>query len=418
MIGGESKNFESFQEYPSFDNGILDLEPVIPETVNPVIQDSGTMNSGTINSEFVYPGTMNSEFENPTTMNSGTTYAGIENPTTMDSGTMNQEFVNPVIMSAETMDNGILDIGMMDSGSMNTETINPGIGDPATINSGTANSEFVNPTTVNSGNVNSEFVNPATVNSGTVNSEFVNPGTMDSGSMQSRAINSQTTNTEIPVQQSFDPGIPETSNNYEKAIVPGTIDSRSFTHTEAEWQRIQAGEPTVDYVDSTDSWDNYREDKPRSFFRTLLAFFVSVIVAGIFVLINVMFYDIEYISTLQFLLSILPPISLFCCFGIMTGKRDIIVVEGLLLIVLNEILSYIMFHSVMALNMKKIYPEFSFMEAWEFVNIMKAISETQRIFYLHFAIIFGSASVIGIIFGVSAIKGVLFDEYNGRRHRY
>lgn len=215
------------------------------------------------------------------------------------------------------------------------------------------------------------------------------------------------------IPETVNSGIPETSNNYEKAIVPGTIDSRSFTHTEAEWQRIQAGEPTVNYVDATDSWDNYREDKPQSFFRTLLAFFVSIIVAGIFVLINVKFYDIGHISTLQCMLSMLSPLMMFCSFYFITGKKELMVVEGLLLIVLNEIISYIMFRAVMVHNVQKIYPEFSSQEAWKFVEVMKTFPETQRIYYLHFVIIFGIASLLGIAIGSTAFKGLF-----GRRRRY
>ena len=345
--GEESQNYKNFQEYPSFDNGILDLEVVNPESVNPVNLNAESVNSG-------------------------------------------------------SMDNGILDIGTMDSG-----IVNPGNENAETIYSG-----FVYPENMDSG-----IVNPGNGNAETVNSGFVYPENVDSGSVNPGAVNSGTMNSEIPVQQSFDPVIPDTSHSYEQAIVPGTIDSRSFTHTEAEWQQIQAGAAAVDYVDSTDSWDNYRERKPESFFRTFLAFFVSIIVAGAFAFINVMVYDIEYISTLQCLLCILPSAFMFTCFYYMTGRRAMAVVEGILLIVLNEILSYIMFHSVMVHNIQKIYPELSFKEAWQFVKIMKAIAEMQKVYYLHFAIIFGIASLLGIIYGIMGIRGLL-DGVQGRRRRY
>ena len=340
--GDESQNFENFQEYPSFDNGILDLE---------------TMSSEIMGAETVNPGSMNSGSMNP--------------------GNMSAETMNPGNMNPENMNNGILDIGTIDSGGMNAEAINSGIENPATINSGTTNSGTVSP--------------------GIMNPEFVNP--------------------EIPVQQTFDSGISDTSNNFEQAIVPGTIDSRSFTHTEVEWQKIQEGGATVDFVDATDTWDDYSEDKPRSFFRTLLAFFVSIIVAVVLALINVMLYDIEYISTMQFLMSMLPPAGMFTCFYYMINKRRMEVVEGMMLIVLNEIISYIMFQAVMAHNVQKIYPEISFQEAWRFVDVMKAISEMQRIYYLHFAIIFGVASLLGIAYGILGIKGLL-DGVQGRRRRY
>lgn len=390
--GGENQNFENFQEYPSFDNGILDME----------FMNSGAANSGVVNPEIMSAETMGSGSVNSGAMNNGILDIG-----TVDSGSVN----------SGAMNNGILDIGTMDSGSVNAATINS-----ETINSGTVNPEFVNPEIMNPGIMNPEFVNPETVNPGAVNSEFVNPGVANPGVVNSEfvnpaTINSEIPNPEIPVQQTFDSGISDTSNGFEQAIVPGTIDSRSFTHTEAEWQRIQAGEPTVNYVDATDSWDDYREDKPRNFFRTLLAFFVSIIVAGVLALINVMVYDIEYISTMQCLLSMLPPIGLFTCYYYMIGKRRMDVPEGLLLIVVNEILSYIMFHSVMAHNVQNIYREISFSEAWRFVDAMKTISEMKRIYYLHFAIIFGIASLIGIVYGLLGIMGMM-EQYGVRRRRY
>ncbi len=370
--GDESQNFENFQEYPSFDNGILDLE---------------TMSSEIMGAETVNPGSMNSGSMNP--------------------GNMSAETMNPGNMNPENMNNGILDIGTIDSGGMNAEAINSGIENPATINSGTTNSGTVSP-----GIMNPEFVNPETMSPRIMNPEFVNPETMSPGIM-----NPEFVNPEIPVQQTFDSGISDTSNNFEQAIVPGTIDSRSFTHTEVEWQKIQEGGATVDFVDATDTWDDYSEDKPRSFFRTLLAFFVSIIVAVVLALINVMLYDIEYISTMQFLMSMLPPAGMFTCFYYMINKRRMEVVEGMMLIVLNEIISYIMFQAVMAHNVQKIYPEISFQEAWRFVDVMKAISEMQRIYYLHFAIIFGVASLLGIAYGILGIKGLL-DGVQGRRRRY
>lgn len=293
----------------------------------------------------------------------------------LDGGEESQNFES--FQEYPSFDNGIMDIDIMDNGIINNQISNNGILDLETII----------------------------------------PETVKPGTMNSRAIDIETINTEIPFQQTFDPGISETSNSFDQAIVSGTIDSRSFTHTEAEWQKIQAGEPTVNYVDATDSWDNYREEKPRNFFRTLLAFFVSIIVAGVLALINVMLYDIEYISTMQFLLSMLPPIGLFTCYYYMIGKRKMDVPEGLLLIVVNEILSYIMFHSVMAHNVQKVYPEISFQEAWRFVDVMKMVSDMKRIYYEHFAIIFGLASLIGIVYGLLGIMGMM-EQYGVRRRRY
>lgn len=313
----------------------------------------------------------------------------------LDGGEESQNYKN--FQEYPSFDNGILDNEIL-----NNEISNNGILDLEVVNP-----ESVNPVTLNA----------ESVNSGSMDNGILDIGTMDSGIVNSGAVNSGTMNSEIPVQQSFDPVIPDTSHSYEQAIVPGTIDSRSFTHTEAEWQQIQAGAAAVDYVDSTDSWDNYRERKPESFFRTFLAFFVSIIVAGAFAFINVMVYDIEYISTLQCLLCILPSAFMFTCFYYMTGRRAMAVVEGILLIVLNEILSYIMFHSVMVHNIQKIYPELSFKEAWQFVKIMKAIAEMQKVYYLHFAIIFGIASLLGIIYGIMGIRGLL-DGVQGRRRRY
>ncbi|MDE6851910.1 MAG: hypothetical protein K2J67_05415 [Lachnospiraceae bacterium] len=239
-------------------------------------------------------------------------------------------------------------------------------------------------------------------------------GILDHDILDNGILNNKISNNGI---LDLEPVIPDASHNHEQAMGSGTIDSRSFTHTEAEWERIQERATAVDYVDSTDSWNDYRERKTQNFFTVFLAILVSVIVAGVFVGINVMLYDIEYISTLQFLLSMLPPIALFTCFYYMTGKRAMAVVEGILLMVLNEIISYIMFHAVMAQNVQKIYPEITFMEAWDFVDIMKSVTEMQRIYYLHFAIIFGVASVMGIAYGIMGIKGLL-DGERIRRNRY
>lgn len=92
------------------------------------------------------------------------------------------------------------------------------------------------------------------------------------------------------------------------------IDSRSFTHTEADWQRIQEEEASVNYVEPAVSWYEKREKKPQNFFRVLLAFLVSLFASAIFVVVNVLVYKIEYFSTIQMMMTLLPQIALFYAF--------------------------------------------------------------------------------------------------------
>ena len=93
------------------------------------------------------------------------------------------------------------------------------------------------------------------------------------------------------------------------------------------------------------------------------------------------------------------------------------VVTGVLLIIVNEFISYFMFHAVMVHNVRGMYAELSYREAREFVRIMKMVSETLEFYYEHFVSIFGVGSLAGIIFGWYGMRGML-DAKARRRRRY
>ncbi len=251
----------------------------------------------------------------------------------------------------------------------------------------------------------------------TINNEITGHGNMDTETTRNRSVDTETAGNTVPDSGSFDPEVRDTYYNFDQAIVPGTIDSRSFTHTEPDWQRVQEEASSVNYVDAVDSWNDGGESKPQNFFHVLLAFLVSIIAAVVMAVINIMVYNIEYISTIQFMLSIFPSVLLFTVFYNMTHKRKMKVREGVFLIIFNVILSYIMFVTVMAHNLQKEFSMISFWDAWKLVHVMKDIVEVQHLYYLHFGLIFVLPGVMGIIFGCLGIKGLL-DEGTGRRRRY
>ena len=270
-------------------------------------------------------------------------------------------------------DNGILDI----------ETINNELMEQRNINTKPESSEVLNTeTSMNSGTMNPSVSAPAAI-------EPVNPAMPEPAAMEP-------TN---PVMPDFrDLEIQDNFQNFDQTIMPETIDSRSFTHTAEDWKRIQE-EDKDNYVDPADAGDDYIENKPQNFFQVFFAFLVSIIIAGVFVLINVIFYNIEYLSTLQWLMSMLPAMGLFYGFYYIAGRRNTTAVVGVLLLVLNEFISYFMFHAVMAHNLKEMYAELSYKEAWDFVNMIKMVTETRGLYYEHFFSIFGVNSLSGIVLG-------------------
>lgn len=243
----------------------------------------------------------------------------------------------------------------------------------------------------------------------TINNEITKPGNLDTETTSNASVDAKTTSNTILDSGSFDSEIRDTTYNFDQAIVPGTIDSRSFTHTETDWQRIQEEASSVNYgnPDPADAWNDAGNRESQNFFQVLLAFLVSIIVAVVMAVINVMVYKIEYISTLQVMLSMFPAAFLFSVFYNMTHKRKMKVVEGVFLIICNVILSYIMFVAVMAHNLQKEFSTLSFWDAWKMAHVMKDIAETRRLYYLHFCLIFAIPSVLGIIFGGLGIKGLL-----------
>lgn len=192
------------------------------------------------------------------------------------------------------------------------------------------------------------------------------------------------------------------------------IDSRSFTHTEADWQRIQEEEASVNYVEPAVSWYEKREKKPQNFFRVLLAFLVSLFASAIFVVINVLVYKIEYFSTIQMMMTLLPQIALFYAFYFV-NDRYMTTVQGWVLILYNAILSFLMFYAVLAYNIQKEYPVFTFQEAWRAADVMRHISGAKKMYYIHFFCIFVFDSLIGIPFGLSGIRGYEWDWAKKRR---
>lgn len=211
---------------------------------------------------------------------------------------------------------------------------------------------------------------------------------------------------EFQKYQSFD-SMPRTTS-----FAP--IDSRSFTHTEADWQRIQEEEASVNYVEPTVTRYGKQEKKPQNFFRVLLAFLVSLFASAAFVVVNVLVYKIEYFSTIQMMMTLLPQIALFYAFYFV-NERYMTTVQGWVLILLNALLSFIMFYAVLAYNIQKEYPILTFQEAWRAADAMKHITESKKIYYIHFFTIFVFDSLVGIAFGLSGIRGYEWDWAKKRR---
>lgn len=339
--------------------------------------------------------------------------------------------------------NGILDL----------ETINNELMEQRNIDTKPAGSEVLNTETVMNSETMNPFVSalaalepvntamPAPVAIEPVNPVVPNPTVLEPVNQAMPASVNQAmpapvaiepVNPVVPnptAQEPINPVVPDFKDlemqdniqNFEQPIMPETIDSRSFTHTAADWKRIQEEETNrVDFAEVSDSAnlrDNYGADKTQIFFQVFFAFLVSIIIAVVFMLINVKFYNIEYISTLQFLMSMLPAVGLFYGFYYMTGKRKMTAPVAILLIVVNEFISYFMFHAVMVHGVREMYAELSYREAREFVKIMKTVTETKGFYYEHFAAIFGVSSLAGIVFGWYGIRGML-DAKARRRRRH
>lgn len=181
----------------------------------------------------------------------------------------------------------------------------------------------------------------------------------------------------------------------------GVVDSRTFTRLTDDWkyESDSTGSNTAAKRPSpAAAAPPVYDDTPRGPFRVflrMLAGIIAFIVAAIPVCI---YFKMEYISTLQMAAAIIP--SALMVFIFLKLNKQITRSECTWLIIINFVLSLLLFWCCMACSLQKLYPILSFSEAWTFVGALPQTSEGMRIFLLQFlltavwSIVIGSGSAI------------------------
>lgn len=173
------------------------------------------------------------------------------------------------------------------------------------------------------------------------------------------------------------------------------IDSRSFTQPINDWNHSEQGWARGTQYQSEsykkESWNRSyvsrdNEANPR---RLLVAIIASIVTFIFLAAISLFVYDINYWSTGNMLVSVIPSVCMFSTFRRINLRINKL--ESVILFFLNCILLYLMFHAIMARGIQKLLPEIepSFWDCCKIVNAMRHTESLKEIYYTHFFWIMG-----------------------------
>ena len=153
------------------------------------------------------------------------------------------------------------------------------------------------------------------------------------------------------------------------------------------------------YSSVTPQYDSSKKSLPKA----LGSFLISIICYIVVSIIVMNVYDIQYISSYQIALALMPTVALFVVFYKISNGTN--TTEAITLCLIDFILSYLLFYAVMANGIHKMYPTLTLKESWDSVDAFRHINkDTKNAFYEQLIYITGINCVCAIILAVENVK--------------